>query len=81
MAVHIFLLYPPTTDLLERDSSIIASAYSERKPELIQQAENLTQHLFQSNQFGINKPAEQGIFENDSLEDDLFKPDEERRPG
>jgi uncharacterized protein YyaL (SSP411 family) len=33
----------------------IAEAYQEKRPEIIQQAENLTQHLFQSNQFGLRK--------------------------
>src|SRR5437868_13248653 len=31
----------------------INEAYKERKPQIIQQAENLTQHLFDSNHFGI----------------------------
>src|SRR5689334_22833552 len=31
----------------------IAEAYREKRPEIIQQAENLTQHIFQSNDFGL----------------------------
>ena len=47
----------------------IATAYQEKKPEIIQQAENLTQHLFQSNQFGIGPQPELGVFNKTGLED------------
>ena len=41
----------------------IAEAYKERRPELIQQAENLTNHLLQSNQFGIGPQSVSGKFD------------------
>ena len=44
----------------------IANAYQEKKPEIIQQAENLTQHLFQSNQFGIGKQTGIETFSKES---------------
>ncbi len=45
----------------------IAEAYKEKKPEIIQQAENLTQHLLESNQFGIRQDA--GPFNQEVLEE------------
>ena len=47
----------------------IAQAYKEKKPEIIQQAENLTQHIFQSNQFGINMPSNTASFNSDAVEE------------
>jgi uncharacterized protein YyaL (SSP411 family) len=44
----------------------IANAYQEKKPEIIQQAENLTQHLLQSNQFGIGKQTGIETFSKES---------------
>ncbi len=47
----------------------IADAYKEKKPEIIQQAENLTQHLLQSNQFGIGPHSGIGIFNSEQNEE------------
>ncbi|HYJ37402.1 MAG TPA: thioredoxin domain-containing protein, partial [Chitinophagaceae bacterium] len=62
----------------------IAEAYRERKPELIQQAENLTQHLFQSNQFGLGNQTSNSIFSSTSLEEiyaNLMKNADEQHGG
>ena len=40
----------------------IAEAYREKRPEIIQQAENLTQHIFQSNDFGLRQGSGQQVF-------------------
>jgi len=56
---------PSWTDVLLS----IAHAYQEKKPEIIQQAENLTQHIFQSNQFGINMPSATSSFSTDAVEE------------
>jgi uncharacterized protein YyaL (SSP411 family) len=47
----------------------IAEAYREKRHELIQQAENLTQHLFQSNQFGLRKDDSGKHFNKESLDE------------
>jgi uncharacterized protein YyaL (SSP411 family) len=56
---------PSWTDVLLS----IAHAYQDKKPEIIQQAENLTQHIFQSNQFGINMPSATSSFSADAVEE------------
>ena len=47
----------------------IAEAYREKKPEIIQQAENLTQHLFASNQFGLRRIEGEGTFTKASCDE------------
>src|SRR5437764_1074240 len=40
----------------------VAEAYREKKPEIIQQAENLTQHIIQANEFGRRKVEGNNLF-------------------
>jgi len=47
----------------------VADAYKTRKHELDAQAENLTQHLLQSNSFGMDKSTAGDVFSNKSLDE------------
>src|SRR3982750_4213286 len=45
----------------------IAEAFTEKKAEIIQQAENLTQHLLQANAFGISNSTQDSVFNAEVL--------------
>ena len=47
----------------------IATAYQEQKPQIIQDAENLTRHLLQSNQFGLVPSSGLETFKKEQLEE------------
>ncbi len=50
----------------------VTQAFGERRHEIDAQAENLTQHLFQSNSFGLQKVAETEVFTTEKL-DEAFR--------
>ena len=45
----------------------VAQAFNEKRNEIDAQAENLTEHLIQSNSFGFQKPDSQNYFSNEKL--------------
>jgi uncharacterized protein YyaL (SSP411 family) len=51
------------TDVLQR----IEQAWQERRDEIMQQAENLTSHLQQSNRFGLTTPTDDQLFTTETL--------------
>jgi uncharacterized protein YyaL (SSP411 family) len=47
----------------------VAQAFTNRRHEIDAQAENLTQHLFQANSFGLQKPGEDSVFQKEKLQE------------
>lgn len=47
----------------------VAQAFNEKRNEIDAQAENLTEHLIQSNSFGFQKPDSQNFFSNEKMDE------------